>query len=133
MAYDAHDDGRRDFHFLYGRWRVEHRRLTARGVPMLAMGDEAGRSQGGNNNAYCQDTEMSWLAWGEHGERDAAFCDCAVMGNSSENQQGTYGVITATITSTRSDGRQRDYYFCVQGDRALYRRSDDGIVFLIER
>jgi len=32
MAYDAHDDGRRDFHFLYGRWRVEHRRLTARGV-----------------------------------------------------------------------------------------------------
>ena len=32
MAYDAHDDGRRDFHFLYGRWAVQHRRLTARGV-----------------------------------------------------------------------------------------------------
>lgn len=32
MAYDAHDDGRRDFHFLYGRWAVEHRRLKARGV-----------------------------------------------------------------------------------------------------
>ena len=32
MAYDAHDDGRRDFHFLYGRWAVRHRRLTARGV-----------------------------------------------------------------------------------------------------
>lgn len=27
MAYDAHDDGRRDFHFLYGRWAVRHRRL----------------------------------------------------------------------------------------------------------
>lgn len=32
MAYDAHDDGRRDFHFLYGRWAVQHRRLTVRGV-----------------------------------------------------------------------------------------------------
>lgn len=32
MAYDAHDDGRRDFHFLYGRWAVRHRRLKARGV-----------------------------------------------------------------------------------------------------
>jgi hypothetical protein len=32
MAYDAHDDGRRDFHFLYGRWSVQHRRLKARGV-----------------------------------------------------------------------------------------------------
>lgn len=32
MAYDAHDDGRRDFHFLYGRWAVQHRRLRERGV-----------------------------------------------------------------------------------------------------
>jgi len=32
MAYDGYEDGRRDFHFLYGRWSVEHRRLTARGV-----------------------------------------------------------------------------------------------------
>ncbi len=37
--------------------------LTARGTPMLAMGDEMGRSQGGNNNAYCQDNETSWLEW----------------------------------------------------------------------
>jgi hypothetical protein len=32
MAYDAHDDGRRDFHFLYGRWTVAHQRLRQRGV-----------------------------------------------------------------------------------------------------
>lgn len=31
MAYDGYDDGRRDFHFLYGRWAVEHRRLKVRG------------------------------------------------------------------------------------------------------
>ncbi len=37
--------------------------LTARGTPMLSMGDEAGRSQDGNNNAYAQDTALSWFDW----------------------------------------------------------------------
>ncbi|MBV9077695.1 MAG: glycogen debranching protein GlgX [Methylobacteriaceae bacterium] len=37
--------------------------FLARGVPMLLMGDELGRSQGGNNNAYCQDNATSWLDW----------------------------------------------------------------------
>jgi glycogen operon protein len=35
----------------------------SQGVPMLVGGDEMGRSQGGNNNAYCQDNEISWFAW----------------------------------------------------------------------
>ncbi len=34
------------------------------GVPMLTAGDERGRTQGGNNNAYCQDNEISWIDWG---------------------------------------------------------------------
>jgi glycogen operon protein len=38
--------------------------LLARGVPMFLAGDEFGRTQGGNNNAYCQDNEISWLDWG---------------------------------------------------------------------
>jgi glycogen operon protein len=33
------------------------------GVPMLTAGDERGRTQGGNNNAYCQDNEVSWVDW----------------------------------------------------------------------
>ena len=37
--------------------------LLSQGVPMLLSGDEIGRTQGGNNNAYCQDNEMSWLDW----------------------------------------------------------------------
>ena len=37
--------------------------LAAQGVPMLLAGDERGRSQRGNNNAYCQDNEISWLTW----------------------------------------------------------------------
>jgi glycogen operon protein len=37
--------------------------LLARGTPMLGMGDEAGRSQQGNNNAYAQDNTLSWFDW----------------------------------------------------------------------
>jgi glycogen operon protein len=37
--------------------------LIAAGTPMLLMGDEARRTQLGNNNAYCQDNEISWLDW----------------------------------------------------------------------
>ena len=35
----------------------------SQGIPMLVAGDELGRTQGGNNNAYCQDNETSWLDW----------------------------------------------------------------------
>jgi len=37
--------------------------LLSQGVPMLCGGDEIGRTQGGNNNAYCQDNEISWYDW----------------------------------------------------------------------
>ena len=37
--------------------------LLSQGTPMLLAGDEFGRTQGGNNNAYCQDSEISWLNW----------------------------------------------------------------------
>jgi glycogen operon protein len=37
--------------------------LLSHGVPMLLGGDELGRTQGGNNNAYCQDNETAWFDW----------------------------------------------------------------------
>ena len=37
--------------------------MLSRGVPMLRHGDELGHSQRGNNNAYCQDNEISWIDW----------------------------------------------------------------------
>ncbi|MFN3548391.1 MAG: glycogen debranching protein GlgX [Mesorhizobium sp.] len=50
--------------------------LLSQGTPMILMGDELGRSQHGNNNAYCQDNEMNWLRWGDDvDERDRAFFD----------------------------------------------------------
>jgi isoamylase len=39
--------------------------LLSQGTPMLSGGDEIGRTQGGNNNAYCQDNEISWYDWAQ--------------------------------------------------------------------
>jgi isoamylase len=48
--------------------------MLSQGVPMLLGGDEMGRSQDGNNNAYCQDNEISWFHW-DLGPRDAALLE----------------------------------------------------------
>ena len=56
-----------DPNILTARRRVQRAMLAtvmfAHGTPMLLAGDEFGRSQHGNNNAYCQDNEISWLNW----------------------------------------------------------------------
>ncbi|MGL5046046.1 MAG: glycogen debranching protein GlgX, partial [Shewanella sp.] len=58
------------------RGRQQRNLLTtlflSQGVPMLLSGDETGRTQQGNNNAYCQDNELNWLDWSEKG-RDTAL------------------------------------------------------------
>jgi isoamylase len=45
--------------------------FLSQGVPMLVSGDELSRTQGGNNNAYCQDNEISWLDWTMTDEKTA--------------------------------------------------------------
>jgi glycogen operon protein len=49
--------------------------LLSLGVPLILAGDEHGRTQRGNNNAYCQDNEISWLDWTHLGPRDRALED----------------------------------------------------------
>lgn len=49
--------------------------LISQGTPMILMGDEVGRSQSGNNNAYCQDSEMNWIDWRNIADQDQAFAD----------------------------------------------------------
>src|SRR5205823_6540131 len=44
--------------------------LLAQGVPLVLAGDEVGNSQGGNNNAYCQDNEIGWVNWAGIGAAD---------------------------------------------------------------
>ena len=57
------------------RWRQMRNFLTtlflSQGVPMLLAGDERARTQHGNNNAYCQDNEISWLDWSSDDAREA--------------------------------------------------------------
>jgi isoamylase len=48
--------------------------LLSQGVPMLLGGDELGRTQQGNNNAYCQDNEASWYDWQSADQALLAFC-----------------------------------------------------------
>jgi isoamylase len=56
-----------DVHIIALRRRQVRNMLTtlffSQGVPMLLAGDELYRTQGGNNNAYCQDNEISWVDW----------------------------------------------------------------------
>ena len=47
--------------------------ILSQGVPMFVAGDEFGRTQKGNNNAYCQDNEISWLNWEEADKEFLAF------------------------------------------------------------
>ena len=53
--------------------------LLSDGVPLLLGGDELGRTQGGNNNAYCQDNEISWIDWpGDEGLADFVSSLCRI-------------------------------------------------------
>ena len=85
--HDGHGDNRSYNHGVEGPTDdpavLEARRRSARnllattllatGVPMICGGDEIGRTQGGNNNAYCQDNEIGWLDWRlEQWQRDLA-------------------------------------------------------------
>jgi len=47
--------------------------FLSQGVPMLVAGDEMGRTQQGNNNAYCQDNEISWMDWANADQELLAF------------------------------------------------------------
>jgi len=49
--------------------------LLSQGSPMILAGDEFGRSQNGNNNAYCQDNEISWLNWEKIDEAGKSLID----------------------------------------------------------
>jgi glycogen operon protein len=68
-----------DYHIVEVRERQKRNMLTtlflSQGTPMLLAGDEFGRSQGGNNNAYCQDNDISWIDWAGRTPRDHDLLD----------------------------------------------------------
>jgi glycogen operon protein len=91
--------------------------LFAQGVPMVLGGDEIGRSQQGNNNAYCQDNEVSWFDW-DIGESGYDLCNfvrdliAVVKGNPILRRRGFFtgtevaGTSTKDVTWIRSNGQE---------------------------
>ncbi len=47
--------------------------MVSRGIPMILMGDEIGRTKQGNNNSYCQDNDLNWLNWSQKEENADIF------------------------------------------------------------
>jgi isoamylase len=91
--------------------------LFAQGVPMVLGGDEIGRSQQGNNNAYCQDNEVSWFDWdiGESGYEMRDFVRDLIrvlQGNPILRRRGFFtgsavpGTHTKDVTWIRSNGQE---------------------------
>jgi len=52
--------------------------MLSQGMPMILAGDELGNSQGGNNNAYCQDNPIGWVNWDQRDDAFLAFCQKAI-------------------------------------------------------
>jgi glycogen operon protein len=89
--------------------------LLGQGVPLLLAGDEVGNSQGGNNNAYCQDNPIGWVDWSNLGREGEDMCE--LIGRLTELRRrfpqlrprrfvggrqpdGTYGVLWLTPRAT---------------------------------
>ena len=79
FSWNSGEEGPSDHPDVLARRRQARRNLlltlfVSQGVPMISGGDELGRSQAGNNNAYCQDSPLSWTGWNLDNE-DQAFLD----------------------------------------------------------
>ena len=71
--------------------------LLSQGVPMLCGGDELGHTQNGNNNAYCQDNELTWLNW--ELERGAARVSSSSCSTVIAHLDGAAGLPAAAASS----------------------------------
>lgn len=66
--------------------------------------------------------------------QEGQLCNCFSIAMREDVQDGIWDAVDGTVTTTRSDdGKRRQYYYCVDGDRALLRRTDEGIVLLMAR
>jgi glycogen operon protein len=81
--------------------------FLSQGVPMITMGDEQWRTQKGNNNPYCQDSELTWVDWSPSPEADAM----AAVAQSLAKLRGAHGVF-----------RRRAF---LQGRRSAHSRGKD--------
>lgn len=89
--------------------------LFSQGTPMILMGDEVGRSQGGNNNGYCQDNEINWLIWEDRGEREEAFLDFVANLIAIRRQRGLLRQPRFLHDRTTTRGEREIQWLCPNG------------------
>ena len=77
--------------------------LLSQGVPMLLAGDEMGRTQRGNNNAYCQDNEISWVDWVTAGELPAAGVPATRGGSAAQGRSQALLEFVRGLVQIRAD------------------------------
>jgi glycogen operon protein len=93
--------------------------LLSQGVPMLTAGDEMGRSQRGNNNAYCQGNEISWVRWPPAAlDQDASRSEGAK--DEGATPAGGQGVLAPATTGVLLDFTQR--LIGLRRDHPVFRR-----------
>ncbi|MFJ6563653.1 glycogen debranching protein GlgX [Streptomyces sp. NPDC091412] len=103
--------------------------LLSQGIPMLCHGDELGRTQGGNNNAYCQDNEVSWIDWRlTREERELADFTRYLIGLRSAHPVLRRRRFFQGKTATRNDQPLPDLVWLLPDGRAMaeedWQRSD---------
>jgi glycogen operon protein len=77
--------------------------LLSQGIPMLLAGDELGRTQRGNNNAYCQDNETSWLDWGRPDAGSPGASPRGAGPGGPAHSGGGLAELTARLVRLRAD------------------------------
>jgi len=77
--------------------------LLSQGVPMLLAGDEMGRTQRGNNNAYCQDNEISWVDWPAADEPPAAGASARRAGSAAQGSSQALLEFARGLVQFRAD------------------------------
>jgi glycogen operon protein len=96
--------------------------LLSAGIPMITAGDEFGRSQRGNNNAYCQDSELTWLSWGERDEwQDELFAVTKTLLRLRRENPALRPVRYGRFGETIPSASQMDWY----NDEGLSMRDKD--------
>jgi isoamylase len=94
--------------------------LLSQGVPMLTAGDEMGRSQRGNNNAYCQDNEISWVRWPPAALDQGASRSEGATQDEGTTPAGGRGVLAPATTGVLLDFTQR--LIGLRRDHPVFRR-----------
>jgi isoamylase len=87
--------------------------MLSAGVPMLGHGDEMGRTQRGNNNAYCQDNALTWIDWAARDESLLAFTQAAIA--LRRKHQVFRRASFFTGTSTGADSTKDLAWFSAEG------------------